>query len=133
VADGVVVQAGQKGASGNMIEIRHNRLYATYYLHLSRFARGVRVGSHITQGQVIGYVGATGLATGPHLCFRLTKNGTYLNPLKYRSLEAPLLSPQVLPVFQAYAEQLLARLEHSEVMPQQAAAVFPSLGDQNGR
>lgn len=130
VAEGVVVQAGRKGASGNLVEIRHPRLYTTYYLHLSRVARAVRVGSRVRQGQVIGYVGSTGLATGPHLCFRLTKNGTYLDPLRHLR-EAPPLSPQALPAFQVHAEQLLGQLEQAEVIPQQAAAHPPSPGDQN--
>jgi murein DD-endopeptidase MepM/ murein hydrolase activator NlpD len=131
VADGIVVQAGQKGASGNMVEIRHNHMYATSYLHLSRFARALRVGSRVDQGQVIGYVGSTGLATGPHLCFRLTKNGTYLDPLQYRGLEAPRLSRQALPAFQAHAEYLLARFDPAEGIPPQAAADLTSLGDQD--
>ena len=130
-ADGVVVQAGQNEANGNMVEIRHNHLYATYYLHLSRFARAVRVGSRVHQGQVIGYVGSTGLATGPHLCFRLTKNGTYLDPLHYRSLEAPQLSRQTLSAFQVHAEQLLAKLDHVEGIPPQAAASLASPGNQD--
>jgi murein DD-endopeptidase MepM/ murein hydrolase activator NlpD len=131
VADGVVVQAGREGANGNMIKIRHNRVYSTYYLHLSRFAHGVRTGRRVTQGQVIGYVGSTGLATGPHLCFRLTKNGTYLNPLRHPILEAAPLSQQERPAFQVYVEQLLARLAPSEATPRQVAAHIPALGDQD--
>jgi len=131
VADGVVVHAGRQGANGNMIKIRHNRVYSTYYLHLSRFARGLRAGRRVTQGQVIGYVGATGLATGPHLCFRLTKNGTYLNPLRHQSLEAPPVARQALPAFQAYAERLLAKLDPSEATPKQVAAHAPALGEQD--
>jgi murein DD-endopeptidase MepM/ murein hydrolase activator NlpD len=114
VADGVVVRAGRKGTSGKMIEIRHNSVYTTYYSHLARFARGVRVGKRVVQGQVIGYVGSTGLATGPHLDFRITKYGKYLNPLRHKNIEAPPLPQQALPAFRAYAEQLLAKLTHSE-------------------
>jgi murein DD-endopeptidase MepM/ murein hydrolase activator NlpD len=131
VADGVVVQAGRQGANGNMIKIRHNRVYSTYYLHLSRFARGLRAGRRVTQGQVIGYVGATGLATGPHLCFRLTKNGMYLNPLRHQSLEAPSMARQALPAFRTYAKRLLAKLEPSEATPQQVAAHVSTLGAQD--
>jgi murein DD-endopeptidase MepM/ murein hydrolase activator NlpD len=130
-ADGVVAQASQNEANGKMVEIRHNHLYATYYLHLSRFARAVRVGSRVHQGQVIGYVGSTGLATGPHLCFRLTKNATYLDPLHYQSLEVPRLSRQALPAFQVHAEPLLAKLDHTEDVPTQAAASLPSPDDQD--
>jgi murein DD-endopeptidase MepM/ murein hydrolase activator NlpD len=114
-----------------MVEIRHNPMYATYYLHLSRFARAVRVGSRVHPGQVIGYVGSTGLATGPHLCFRLTKNGTYLDPLQHQRLEVPRLSRQALPAFQVHAESLLAKLDHTEGIPLQAAASLTSPGDQD--
>jgi murein DD-endopeptidase MepM/ murein hydrolase activator NlpD len=116
-----------------MVEIRHNYLYTTYYLHLSRFARAAQVGSRVSQGQVIGYVGSTGLATGPHLCFRLMKNGTYLDPLRHQSLEALPLSPQALAALQVHAEQLLAQLDQAEVVPQQAATRLPSPGEQNTR
>ena len=64
-----------------MVRLRHNNGYETYYLHLSRFGNGLRPGARVTQGQVIGYVGSTGLATGPHLDYRLRKNGTFVNPL----------------------------------------------------
>jgi len=112
VADGVIAWAGMKGASGNMVEVRHNSVYSTFYLHLSRFASDVQVGKRVTQGEVIGYVGATGRATGPHLDFRLTKDGKYLNPLTHsnKSLEAAPLPPQALPAFRAHAKRLLAEL-----------------------
>ena len=128
VADGVVVQAGRRGANGKMIKIRHNRVYSTYYLHLSRFARGIRPGGRVGQGQVIGYVGSTGLSTGPHLDFRLTKNGTYLNPLVHQSLEAPPLARRTLPVFHDHAERLLAKLKHPETTSRQMAAHASSAG-----
>jgi murein DD-endopeptidase MepM/ murein hydrolase activator NlpD len=101
-----------KGASGNMVEVRHNSVYSTFYLHLSRFASDVQVGKRVAQGEVIGYVGATGLATGPHLDFRLTKEGKYLNPLEHsnKSIEAPPLSRKALPAFRAHAKRLLAEL-----------------------
>ncbi len=81
VANGDVVSAGMSGGSGNMVRLRHKNGYETYYLHLSRFGKGVRRGARVAQGQVIGYVGATGLATGPHLDYRIRKNGTFVNPL----------------------------------------------------
>jgi murein DD-endopeptidase MepM/ murein hydrolase activator NlpD len=94
-----------------MIKIRHNNVYTTYYLHLSRYARSIRVGNHVNQGQVIGYVGTTGLTTGPHLCFRITERGKYLNPLQHKDIQAPPLSRQTLPIFRAYARQLLTELK----------------------
>ena len=87
VANGRVVSAGMSGGSGNMVRLRHTNGYETYYLHLSRYAKGMRPGARVTQGQTIGYVGATGLATGPHLDYRIRKNGTFVNPLlEHRNL-----------------------------------------------
>jgi murein DD-endopeptidase MepM/ murein hydrolase activator NlpD len=110
VADGVIAWAGMKGASGNMVEVRHNSIYSTFYLHLSHFATGIHVGRRVEQGEVIGYVGSTGLATGPHLDFRLTKAGKYLNPLEHKNIEAPPLPREVLPAFRTHARHLLAEL-----------------------
>jgi murein DD-endopeptidase MepM/ murein hydrolase activator NlpD len=81
VASGTVVSAGWSGGGGNMVRLRHASGFESYYLHLSRFGRGVRRGARIEQGQVIGRVGATGTATGPHLDYRLKKNGVFVNPL----------------------------------------------------
>ena len=81
VGAGTVIFRGWAGGSGNLVKIRHRNGYVSYYAHLSRFEQGLRVGSVVEQKQVIGYVGETGLATGPHVCFRLQKNGRYVNPL----------------------------------------------------
>ncbi len=81
VASGTVVSAGWGAGGGNMVRIRHASGFETYYLHLSAFGKGIRAGAHVTQGQLIGRVGATGTATGPHLDFRLKKNGVFVNPL----------------------------------------------------
>ncbi len=87
VATGSVVSAGRRGASGNMIRLRHTNGYETYYLHLSSFANGIRPGVRVAQGQMIGRVGATGVVTGPHLDYRMRKNGTFVNPLlEHRNL-----------------------------------------------
>lgn len=80
VGDGVVRRAGDAGGYGNLIEIRHQRGYSTRYAHMKRFARGIRSGVRVKQGQVIGYVGMTGLATGPHLHYEFRKNGSPVNP-----------------------------------------------------
>ena len=84
VANGTVVSAARSGASGNMVRLRHNNGYQTYYLHLSRFAKGLSPGDRIAQGQSIGYSGATGLVTGPHLHYGVRKNGTFVNWLTER-------------------------------------------------
>jgi murein DD-endopeptidase MepM/ murein hydrolase activator NlpD len=80
VAAGTVVSAGWAGGGGRQVRIRHAGGYETYYLHLSRFGKGIRSGTRVSQGEVIGYVGSTGTATGPHLDYRLRKNGVFVNP-----------------------------------------------------
>jgi murein DD-endopeptidase MepM/ murein hydrolase activator NlpD len=122
VAAGTVKWAGRKGANGKMVKIYHDSTYTTYYLHLSRLARGVRHGVRVAQGQVIGYVGSTGLSTGPHLDFRLTHHGTYINPLTHKSIEAAPLSQKVLPTFRTYAENTLAKLSLSPSLLQRSAS-----------
>lgn len=74
IGDGTVIEAAYKQFNGNYVKIRHNETYTTQYLHMSKFAGGIRAGSHVAQGQIIGFVGSTGLATGPHVCFRFWKN-----------------------------------------------------------
>lgn len=81
-ASGVVIAAQFTQNNGNYVKIRHDRVYETQYLHMSRFARGIRNGVRVQQGQVIGYVGSTGLATGPHVCYRFWKRGQQVDPLK---------------------------------------------------
>lgn len=96
IGDGTVLSAGWgKGGAGNTVKIRHNSVYTTAYLHLSRFA--VKAGQRVSQGQVIGYVGMTGTATGPHLDFRVWKNGSPVNPLKLESPPAEPIKPENLP------------------------------------
>ena len=90
VGDGTVLSAGWGGGGGNTVKIRHNSIYTTAYLHLSKFGPGIRAGVRVTQGQVIGYVGSTGTSTGPHLDYRVWKNGTPINPL---TMEAPPAVP----------------------------------------
>jgi murein DD-endopeptidase MepM/ murein hydrolase activator NlpD len=91
VGDGVVTAVGyQQNGGGNYVKIKHNSVYSTTYMHLSRFGKGIRQGVYVKQGDVIGYVGSTGLASGPHLDFRFYKNGSAVNPLK---VEAPPVEP----------------------------------------
>ena len=82
VGDGTVEEAQYKSNNGNYVKIRHNGTYTTQYLHMSRIADGVRSGTRVRQGQTIGYVGSTGLATGPHLCYRFWKNGVQVDALR---------------------------------------------------
>jgi len=91
IGDGVVIEKGYKGGGGNTVKIRHNSTYTTAYLHLSKYGKDIAVGKHVSQGQVIGYVGSTGSSTGPHLDFRVWKGGSPIDPLK-------MVSPPVEPV-----------------------------------
>ncbi len=91
IGDGTVIKkAYQKGGGGNYIKIKHNSVYTTTYMHLSGYAKGISTGARVKQGQVIGYVGSTGIATGPHLDFRVSKNGSLVDPLK---VKAPPVEP----------------------------------------
>ena len=81
-ADGVVVESGYTSNNGRYVKIRHNSTYTTGYLHMSRIAERASKGAFVKQGDVIGYVGSTGLATGPHLCYRFWKNGQQVDPLR---------------------------------------------------
>lgn len=85
IGDGVVIQKGYHGGGGNTVKIRHNATYTTGYLHLSRYGKDIQVGTHVSQGQVIGYVGSTGASTGPHLDFRVWRDGKPVDPLKLKS------------------------------------------------
>ena len=91
VGDGVVTRRGyQNSGGGNYVTIKHNSVYSTTYMHLSRFGKGINQGVYVKQGDVIGYVGSTGLSTGPHLDFRFYRNGSAVNPL---TVEAPPVEP----------------------------------------
>ena len=100
IGDGVVLERSYKGAGGNTVKIRHNSVYTTAYLHLSKYGPGIKVGSRVKQGQVIGYVGSTGRSTGPHLDFRVWKNGTPINPLKMDSPPALPIPKDQMPQFE---------------------------------
>jgi murein DD-endopeptidase MepM/ murein hydrolase activator NlpD len=109
-ADGVVVEAHYKGGEGNFVRIRHSSRIETSYLHLSRFGKGIRPGKKVMQGDVIGYVGMTGLATGPHLDYRVSDNGTWLDPLKLKSITPDPLRGASLEQFHASVTRFAPRL-----------------------
>lgn len=91
IGDGVVIDKGyQKSGGGNYVKIKHNGSYTTVYMHLNGFAKGLQVGKRLKQGEILGFVGATGLATGPHLDFRVYHNGVPINPL---SIKSPPMEP----------------------------------------
>jgi hypothetical protein len=90
IGDGRIISATTENGSGKMVKIQHNSVFATAYLHLSRFGEGISSGVYVKQGQVIGYVGSSGLSTGPHLDFRFYRNGSPVDPLK---VDAPPVEP----------------------------------------
>jgi murein DD-endopeptidase MepM/ murein hydrolase activator NlpD len=106
----VVAKSYAKGA-GRYVKVRHNSIYTTVYNHMSRFARGLHVGKTVSQGETIGYVGATGYATGPHLDFRMKKNGQYVNPLHVKSPPVEPVPKEDMPRFKMTMEPLMAALE----------------------
>lgn len=101
IGDGVITSMKYEGAGGNTVRIRHNSVYSTAYLHLSKYAKGLKVGQRVRQGDVIGYVGSTGRSTGPHLDFRVWKNGSPINPLKMDSPPAEPLKAEFKDEFTA--------------------------------
>jgi murein DD-endopeptidase MepM/ murein hydrolase activator NlpD len=106
--NGVVERANRFGSFGNYIRIRHANGYETAYAHLNGFARGIRAGSRVSQGQVIGYVGTTGRSTGPHLHYEVHKNGRPLNPMRLDLPSGRRLSEDELELFEAERDRILA-------------------------
>ncbi len=104
--DGTVEKAGMDGGYGNLVLLRHNATYETAYGHMSRFATGIKPGAHVRQGQVIGYVGATGLATGPHLHYEVRIHREQVNPLSIKMMPSPKLAGPELRAFLAVADAL---------------------------
>ncbi|MEL6717805.1 MAG: peptidoglycan DD-metalloendopeptidase family protein, partial [Bacteroidota bacterium] len=111
VGDGVVERANYTKGNGRFVKIRHNDTYQTQYLHMQKFAKGMKVGKHVKQGEVIGYVGSTGLATGPHVCFRFWKNGKQVNHLNLKFPPAKPLPEEYMPQFEELRNQYLAEFD----------------------
>lgn len=111
VGDGTVLMAGYQGGGGNTVRIRHNSNWETAYLHLSRFAKGIGRGSVVKQGDLIGYVGSTGLSTGPHLDFRFYKNGQPIDPLKVDPPSAAPIAAEKMADYLPVMELMKARID----------------------
>jgi len=111
VADGRIGAAGWAGGNGISVTLRHRSGYETMYNHLSRLGPGIRPGGRVMQRQVIGYVGATGLATGPHLDYRVAKNGRFVNPLGEKFIPGEPIAAAERGAFTGHARELLRRLE----------------------
>ena len=119
VGDGTVTHATYHGGNGNYVKVKHNGTYTTQYLHMSKIASGVKAGTRVKQGQVIGYVGSTGLATGPHLCFRFWKNGKQVDWLKEK-----------IPPSEPILKENLLAFESSKAQFMQQLAMIPFPADQ---
>lgn len=111
VGDGVVLEASFTKGNGNYVKIKHNGTYTTQYLHMSKFAAGMKAGKRVSQGDVIGYVGSTGLATGPHVCFRFWKNGVQVDPFKVMPPPAEPVAKKNMDVFNSRVAELKKELE----------------------
>lgn len=113
IGSGKVIAKGyQANGGGNYLKVKHNSVYTTVYMHLSRFAKGIKVGSAVKQKEVIGYVGATGLATGPHLDFRVFENGKPINPLTIKSQPKKPISKENMPQFTVVRDSVCRMLEN---------------------
>lgn len=110
VGDGVITGIGYSKTMGNHVIIRHFNGYLTRYYHMSKFAKGMKKNKRVLQGEIIGHVGMTGLATGPHLCFSIKKNGKLLNPLTYNSPSATPVNPHEMEQFLAKVKKLSQKM-----------------------
>ena len=112
IGDGVVIErAYQGGGAGNYLKVKHNAVYTTTYMHLSKFGSGIEKGSRVKQGQVIGYVGSTGLSTGPHLDFRVHKNNQPINPLTMEAPPSLPVKPELRDSFILVRNQVMNELD----------------------
>lgn len=111
IGDGRITFVGRKGGYGKRVEIKHNGIYTTGYAHLSKYAKGLKKGDFVKQGTTIGYVGSTGMSTGPHLDFRVYKNGQPIDPLKMKSPPAVPVKKNYLEAYAKVMEQYSAQLE----------------------
>ena len=127
IGDGVVAaKAYDSNGGGNYVKIKHNSVYTTTYMHLSRFGTGIQNGAHVKQGTVIGYVGSTGLSTGPHLDFRVHKNGQPINPLKMESPPSDPVMPELRDSFNIVKNNILAEMDSLKAMNETQSDILPN-------
>ena len=124
VGDGTVTRAAYTGGYGHLISLKHRGAMETQYAHLSGYAKGIKRGAKVSQGQVIGYVGSTGLSTGPHLDFRIKKDGQFVNPDKVIVPSKPPLRKDQLPDFEKTVQELDSLLEGKKSLDDFDAAVW---------
>lgn len=111
IGDGKIIKARYSGGAGNYVKIRHNGTYTTGYMHLSKYGEGIKVGKYVKQGDIIGYVGSTGLSTGPHLDFRFYRNGSPVNPIKVESPPAEPVDSNNLERYYEFIEDWKNKLD----------------------
>ena len=119
IGHGTVTYKGWKGGYGNLVEIRHKNNFKTRYGHLSRFAKGLYKGKRVKMGELIGYVGSTGLSTGPHLHFEMHKNGAPINPLRVKIPRAPSVKKKYMADFQQRCDSLQNYIEEVSHPPRE--------------
>jgi len=119
--DGIVLEAGYNKGAGKFIKIRHNSVYTTMYLHLSRYATRIKKGTKVQQGQVIGYVGSTGLSTGPHLDYRFFVNGNPVDPLKVEVPPSHPVKEELRAAYEVHRDSVMKLLDRVEII----AAIKP--------
>ncbi|BBD08538.1 M23 family metallopeptidase [Desulfovibrio ferrophilus] len=122
VGDGLIIKKGWDKGGGRYLKIRHNSVYETTYMHLKGFAKGMKQGVRVKQGQVIAYVGSSGMSTGPHLDFRMKKSGSFVNPRRIKSPSCAPIAEKQMAEFETLIGPLLAKLESAGVMHADAAA-----------
>ena len=110
-ADGVIIAAQYTSANGNYVKVRHNSTYTTQYLHMSKIKPGIKNGVRVKQGDVIGYVGSTGLATGPHVCYRFWVNGKQVDPYQQKLPDAKPLEDDRMEAYKSYMSKLKKELD----------------------
>ncbi len=110
-ADGKITLAGRKGGYGNTVVLRHAGRFSTLYAHMQGFAKGIKAGTRVKQGQTIGYVGSTGMSTGPHLHYEFRVDGVHRNPLTYKTPKASSVSEENMPRFRELSEVLAKQLD----------------------
>jgi len=115
IGDGRVISAAYQRGEGRIVRVRHNSIYSTAYMHLSAFAKGIQGGSYVRQGDLLGYVGSSGLSTGPHLDFRVYRSGSPIDPLKMESPPVDPIKPENLQAFNLVKSETLQALSGIEI------------------
>ena len=111
IGDGKVIAVKWAGGGGRMVKVKHNSVYTTVYMHLSKYAKGITPGKYVKQGDIVGYVGKSGLATGPHLDFRVYKNGHAIDPLKMKAPPVKPVSEENMPEYNKISHIMMSLLD----------------------